>query len=84
MTWRNSEGRGDFRQFYLLRFDVCPLSGPISIPYLVLIARKIYSNPEISLAGLNIILHKRMEVGDNPFDDKTKLRAFWSAEWAPS
>lgn len=59
-----------------VHFDVCPLCDPFSIPYLVLIAKKIYSNPEISLAGLNMILHKRMEAGNGLFDDKTKLRAF--------
>lgn len=50
------------------------------VPYLVLIARRIYGDPEISLARLNIILYKRMEAGNGLFDDKTKLRAFRPAE----
>ena len=48
--------------------------------YLALIARRIYGNPDISLAGLNIILHKRMEACNGLFDDKTKVRAFSPAE----
>lgn len=39
-------------------------------------------NPAISLAGLNIILHKRMEAGSGLFDDKTKLTA--SDQWSGS
>lgn len=39
-------------------------------------------NPAISLAGLNIILHKRMEAGSGLFDDKTKLAA--SDQWSGS
>lgn len=80
MTRRNSEGRGDFRALYLPPFDVCPPCDLFSMPYLALLARRIYGNPDISLAGLNIILHKRMEACNGLFDDKTKVRAFSPAE----
>lgn len=78
-TWGNSEGRGDFRPF-IGSFDVRPLCDLFSTPYLALIARRIYGNPEISLAGLNIILHRRMEAGNGLFDDKAKVRASSTAE----
>lgn len=78
-TWGNSEGRGGFRPF-IGSFDVRPLCDLFSTPYLALIARRIYGNSEISLAGLNIILHRRMEAGNGLFDDKAKVRASSTAE----
>lgn len=80
--WRDAEagGRG-FRPFYLPAL-MSALYMTFSIPYLVPIARRIYGNPAISLAGLNIILHKRMEAGSGLFDDKTKFMA--SDQWSGS
>lgn len=71
------EFRGQ-RQFQTILFAplMSALSVTLLVPYLVLIAKRIYDNPEISLAGLNMILYKRMEAGNGLFDDKTKLRAF--------
>lgn len=71
------EFRGQ-RQFQTILFAplMSALSVTLLVTYLVLIARRIYGNPEISLAGLNMILYKRMEAGNGLFDDKTKLRAF--------
>lgn len=50
------------------------------MPYLVLRARRIYGNPEISLAGLNIIFFSRMEEDPGFLDDKNLTAAFPSPE----
>lgn len=82
MTQRDPEvGGHGFRSFYLPAL-MSALYMTFSIPYLVPIARRIYGNPAISLARLNIILHKRMEAGSGLFDDKTKLTA--SDQWSGS
>lgn len=70
---------------FICPFDVCPLRDLLSIPYLVLIARRIYGNPEVSLAGLNIILHKRMEAGNDSLmikpNSELSHHLSWSTTW---